>query len=209
MVELLDNLTQSAVTLIAFIAAGTIYYRTRRQSFYLLACFLGCFMLGTFHWTLYILLFDSSPQVFYVSELAWNASFLFLLTLAFVLATEEEKRFRHPAMLLVPLFCIPQLILYLIHGDILGNLLMVGLIMVVALFAMRGFVFARRQSGQARNLQYFHGAVLVVIFLEFALWTSSCFWISDTMSNPYFWFDFLLSASLLALVPAMKKAVSA
>ena len=209
MVELLDNLTQSAATLIAFIGASILYYRTRRQSFFLLACFLGCFMLGTFHWTLYMLLFDSSPQVFYVSELAWNASFLFLLTLAYLLATEEEKKFRHPVLLLVPVFCIPQLILYLSRGEIFANLLMVGLTMAVAFFAMRGFVFARRQSGQARNLQYFHGAVLVIIFLEFGLWTSSCFWISDTMSNPYFWFDFLLSASLLALVPAMKKAVTA
>jgi len=209
MVELIDNLTQSAGTLAAFIAAGVLYYRTRRQTFFLLACFLGCFMLGTFHWTLYILLFDSSPQVFYVSELAWIASYLFLLTLEYVLATEKEKRYRHPAMLLVPLFCIPQLILYLSRGEILGNLLMVGLTMVVAFFALRGFLFARRQSGQARNMQYFHGAVLVIIFLEFGLWTSSCFWISDTMSNPYFWFDFMLSASLLALVPAMKKAVTA
>ncbi len=209
MVELIDNLTQSAATLAAFIAAGALYYRTRRQTFFLLACFLGCFMLGTFHWTLYILLFDSSPQVFYVSELAWIASYLFLLTLEYVLATEKEKRYRHPAMLLVPLFCIPQLILYLSRGEILGNLLMVGLTMVVAFFALRGFLFARRQSGQARNMQYFHGAVLVIIFLEFGLWTSSCFWISDTMSNPYFWFDFMLSASLLALVPAMKKAVTA
>jgi hypothetical protein len=208
MVELLDNLTQSAATLAAFIAAAALYYRTRRQTYFLLACFMGCFMLGTFHWTLYILLFESTPQVFYVSELAWIASYLFLLTLEYVLATEEEKKFRHPALLLVPIFCIPQLILYLRFGEILGNLLMVGLTMVAALFALRGLIFARRQSGKARDRQYFHGVVLAIIFLEFGLWTSSCFWLSDTMSNPYFWFDFLLSASFLALIPAMKKAVS-
>ncbi len=208
MTELLDNLTQSAATLIAFIAAGVLYYRTHRQSFYLLACFLGCFMLGTFHWTLYVLLFNSSPQVFYVSELAWNASYLFLLTLEYVQATEEEKKFWHPALLLVPAFCIPQLILYLSFGEILGNLFMVGLTMVVAYFAVRGFIYARKQSGEVRNMQYFHGAVLVIVFLEYCLWTSSCFWVSDTMSNPYFWFDLLLSAALLALVPATKKAVT-
>ncbi|MFA5586782.1 MAG: hypothetical protein WDA02_09705 [Saccharofermentanales bacterium] len=209
MIELLDNLTQSAVTLTAFIAAGIFYYRSRQQAFYLLACFLGCFMLGTFHWTLYILLFDTTPQVFYVSELAWNASYLFLLTMTYTLASEEEKKFRHPAMLLVPLFCLPQLALYLTFGEIMGNLIMVGLTMTAALFAMRGFLFARRQSGPARQKQYFHGAVLVTVFLEYGLWTSSCFWISDTLTNPYFWFDFLLSAALLALVPALKKAVTA
>lgn len=209
MVELLDNLTQAAAALAAFIAAGLLYYRTRRQTFYLLACFLGCFMLGCFHWTLYILLFDSTPQVFYVSELAWIASFLFLLTLEYALASKEEKSFRHPALLLVPLFCLPQLALYLSYGEILGNLLMVGLTMSIAFLALRGFIYARRQQGRARDMQYFHGMVLVIVFLEFCLWTSSCFWYSDTMSNPYFWFDFLLSAALLALVPATKKAVSA
>ncbi|NLB09999.1 MAG: histidine kinase [Clostridiaceae bacterium] len=207
MTELLDNITQSAAMLIAFIAAGVLYYRTHRQPFYLLACFFGCFMLGTFHWTLYVLLFNSSPQVFYVSELAWIASYLFLLTLEYVLAAEAEKKFRHPAMLLVPIFCIPQLILYLSRGEIFGNLLMVGLTMAVAYFAIRGFFYARSQNGEARKMQYFYGAVLVIIFLEYCLWTSSCFWNSDTMSNPYFWFDFLLSAALLALIPATKKAV--
>ncbi len=209
MLELIDNLTQTLVTMVALMAAGILYYRRRKQAFYLLACFFGSFMLGSFHWTLYILLFDRTPQVFYVSELAWMASFLFLLTLVYVMASEEEKKFRHPAMLLVPVFCIPQLVLYLRFGEILGNLLMVGLTMTIALLSMRGFIFARRQEGQARRRQYFHGLVLLIVFLEFALWTTSCFWISDNLSNPYFAIDFLLSAALLALVPALRKAVMA
>jgi F0F1-type ATP synthase membrane subunit c/vacuolar-type H+-ATPase subunit K len=114
---------------------------------------------------------------------------------------------RYPALLLVPVFCIPQLILYLGFGEILGNILMVGLTMLVAHFALRGFIFARKQSGAARNKQCFHGMVLVIVFLEFALWTSSCFWTDNTVSNPHFWFDFLLSAALPTLVPATKRAV--
>ncbi len=209
MVELIDNLTQSAAALAAFIAAGVIYYKTRQQTFYLLACFMGCFMLGSFHWTLYILLFDRTPQIFYVSELAWSASFLFLLTLEYILASDQEKIFFHPALLLVPLFCIPQLFLYLSFGEISGNIFVVGLTMAAAWFAMRGLIFARTQVGAARNMQYFHAAVLFLIFLEYCLWTSSCFWISDTISNPYFWFDFLLTLALIALIPAAKKAVPA
>ncbi len=209
MIELATNLIQSVATLTAFMVTVAIYNKTRRQAIFLLACFLGCFMLGAFHWTLHIILFNSTPQIFYVSELAWIAAYLFLLTLEYVMATKEEKQFRHPALLLVPIFCIPQLILYLSFGEILGNLLMVGLTMAVAYFALRGFIFARKQSGETQNMQYFHGAVLVIIFLEFALWTSSCFWIGDTLSNPYFWFDLMLSVALLVLVPATKKAVPA
>lgn len=209
MVELLDNLIQSVATLLAFLAAAVFYYRTQQQTVYLLACYLGSFMLGSFHWTLYILLFDSVPQVFYVSELAWVAGSLFLLTLELVLASKEEKRFRHPALFLVPAFCIPQFILYMTRGEALGNLVTVGLNMGIAFLALRGLIYAMKGQGRARNRAYFHAAVLLIIVLEFALWTSSCFWTSETLANPYFWIDFLLSVSLLASVPALKKAVAA
>lgn len=209
MVELLDNLIQSGASLIAFLAAGVFYYRTRQQTVYLLASYLGSFMLGSFHWTLYLLLFDSTPQVFYVSELAWIVATLFLLSLELVLASKEEKKFRHPALLLVPAFCIPQLILYLTRGDILVNLLMVGLNMSIAYLALRGLIYGRKGQGRARDKVYFYAAVLWIIVLEFGLWTSSCFWSSETLSNPYFWIDFALSLSLLTLVPALKKAVTA
>ena len=209
MVELLDNLIQSGASLLAFLAAGIFYYRTRQQTVYLLASYLGSFMLGSLHWTLYLLLFDSTPQVFYVSELAWIAASLFLLTLELVLASGEEKNFRHPALLLVPVFCIPQLILYLTRGEILGNLIMVGLNMSIAYLALRGLIYARKGQGRSRDKVYFHAAVLWIIVLEFGLWTSSCFWPGDTLSNPYFWIDFALSLSLLTLVPALKKAVAA
>ena len=38
---------------------------------------------------------------------------------------------------------------------------------------------------------------------------TSRFWVSDTLTNPYFWFDFLLSLVLLLLLPALRKAVDA
>jgi hypothetical protein len=50
---------------------------------------------------------------------------------------------------------------------------------------------------------------LCICALEFCLWTASCFWVSDTLTNPYFWFDFLLTAALFALLPATRKAVGA
>ena len=55
----------------------------------------------------------------------------------------------------------------------------------------------------------FHGTVLAFIALEYALWTASCFWVSDTLTNPYFWFDFLLTLVLLLFLPAVRKAVEA
>ena len=207
MVELIDNASQFLLTLLASLGAGILYYKSRKQTYFLLACFLGTFSLGTLYWTLHVLLFKHSPQIFYVSELAWIASYLFLLTLGYTLSTPEERKFKHPAVWLVPIICIPQLLLFLTHGDILFNLLICSQTMAVAWYSVRGLFYARRQSGKPRDRQYFHITVLCIITLEYCLWTASCFWVSDTLTNPYFWFDFLLTAALFALLPATRKAV--
>ena len=106
-----------------------------------------------------------------------------------------------------PVVCLPQFILYVTYGDVLSNVFMCGMTMLLAWCAVRGLVWAKR-SGGAR-LRRFYGTVLAFAALEYALWTSSCFWVSDTLTNPYFWFDFLLSLVLLLLLPALRKAVDA
>lgn len=208
-VELIDNFLQFLFTMAAGIWTGILFYRNGKQAYLLLTCFYATFSLGMFHWTLNILLFSYTPQVFYVSELAWIASFMFLLTLGYTLSTPDERKFQHPAGWLVPIICLPQMILYIIHGDILFNLIICGLTMVQGWYSVRGFFYAGMQSGRQRNMQYFHTAVLCIILLEYCLWTLSCFWISETLTNPYFWVDFLLTAALFALLPAMRKAVEA
>ena len=154
-----------------------------------------------------MLLRQETPQVFYVSDLAWLASFVFLLALTLTLPTAEERCFRTRLCRLVPVVCLPQFILYVTYGDVLSNVFMCGMTMLLAWCAVRGLVWAKR-SGGAR-LRRFYGTVLAFAALEYALWTSSCFWVSDTLTNPYFWFDFLLSLVLLLLLPALRKAVDA
>lgn len=207
MLELLDCLVQFLVTAYGFCAALREYYRARRQPWFLLTCFYATFALGTLYWSLHLLLRQETPQVFYVSDLAWLASFVFLLALTLTLPTAEERRFRTRLCRLVPVVCLPQFILYVTYGDVLSNVFMCGMTMLLAWCAVRGLVWAKR-SGGAR-LRRFHGMVLAFAALEYALWTSSCFWVSDTLTNPYFWFDFLLSLVLLLLLPALRKAVDA
>lgn len=207
MVELIDNVTQLLIMTLAAVFAGIYYYKSRIQAYFLLACFLGTYSIGTLHWTLHLLLFRNTPQIFYVSDLAWLASYMFLMTMEFTMSTSDEKKFRHPAMWLAPIFCIPQMILYLTYGDILLNLLTCGITMLTACYSIRGLIYARKQKGKLRRMQYFHTAVLCVIILEYGLWTSSCFWVSDTLTNPYFWIDFLLTLANFSLLPSMRKAV--
>lgn len=68
------------------------------------------FALGTLYWSLHLLLRQETPQVFYVSDLAWLASFVFLLALTLTLPTAEERRFRTRLCRLVPVVCLPHFI---------------------------------------------------------------------------------------------------
>ena len=174
--------------------------------------FFWTYALGTLYWTLHLLLLDATPQVFYVSELGWIASYIFLLTMEMTLPSAEELRFRTKLSWLAPAIAVPQFILYITYGDVFFNVLMCTGTMAAAWLSIRGLVFARRCGDSAAEtetcrLRAFHINVLCFTALEYALWTSSCFWVSDDLRNPYFWFDFMLSGVIFAMLPATRKAV--
>ena len=136
--ELTSNLLQFLVTLLGFCLAAILYHQNRRQAYFLLACFYGCFALGSLYWTLYLLLFSETPRVFYVSEFGWIASVIFLRILQYALSGEEERAFKCRAAWLSPLVGVPLMALYCAYGDILPNLIWCGLVMVLAYWLHTG-----------------------------------------------------------------------
>lgn len=215
LIEFWDYLVQFLVCAAGCTGAVRTFTQNRRQPYFLLACFFGTYGLGTLYWTLHVLLLDTTPQVFYVSELGWIASYIFLLTMEMTLPSARELRFRTKWSWLAPAICLPQFALYIMYGDIFFNVLMCMGTMVAARLSIRGLVFARRCGSRAadktetRGLRAFHINVLCFTALEYALWTSSCFWVSDDLRNPYFWFDFMLSGVIFGMLPATRKAVRA
>ena len=119
--ELIENLLQLLVTFIGALLSGISYRKSRRQAYFLLLCFYGCFALGALYWTLYLLLFDTTPRVFYVSEFGWVASVLFLRILQATLTSQDERSFFCRRAWLAPAFGVPLLAFYCTFGDILSN----------------------------------------------------------------------------------------
>lgn len=206
MIELIDNTISFLATAVSCVWAGATFSKKRRQPFFLLACFYGTFSLGTLYWTLHLLLFDETPPLFYVSDIGWVASYIFLLVLLYTLRAPAQRQQKTALCWLAPALCIPQFVLYITHGDLLFNLLMCIPTMLIAWLAIQGLVFSLRSSEEKTNAPFYISA-LCFVALEYCLWTSSCFWLGDTLANPYFWFDLLLSASMLSLLPALQKAV--
>ena len=196
--ELIENLLQLLVTFVGALLSGISYRKSRRQAYFLLLCFYGCFALGALYWTLYLLLFDTTPRVFYVSEFGWVASVIFLRILQATLSTPEERSFRCRRAWLAPAFGVPLLAFYCTFGDILSNLIWCGMMIWLSFCAIRGLVYAKTQTGAARNMRYFHIGVICFAFAEYLLWTVGCFWPDTSLDSPAFWCDMLVSPLLVA-----------
>ena len=205
--ELIENLLQLLTTFVGALLSGIAYRKSSRQMYFLLLCFYGCFALGSLYWTLYLLLFDTTPRVFYVSEFGWVASLIFLRILQATLEGADERSFRCRRAWLAPAFGLPLLAFYCTFGDVLSNLLWCGMMIVVSYHSIRGLAYAQIQTGTACKMRYFHIGVLCYVAVEYVLWISGCLWPGYSISAPYCWFDLLLTGSLFALLPATGKAV--
>ena len=205
--ELIENLLQLLVTVAGAGLSGIAYYKNPRQTYLLLLCFYGCFALGALYWTLYLLLFDTTPRVFYVSEFGWIASVIFLRILQATLSSPEERASRSRKAWLAPLVGVPLLVFYCTYGDILSNLIWCGLMIWLSFCAVRGLFYANTLTGKARNRRYFHIGMLCYVGSEYLLWTVGCFWSATSPASPAFWCDLLLTFALLGLLPAVRKVV--
>ncbi|MEG1874736.1 MAG: histidine kinase [Angelakisella sp.] len=207
MVEVIDNTAQLAVTMGCTVWAGVLAFRHKSQRYAVLACFYGTFALGLLYWLLYLVLRDYTPKFFYVSDLSWIASFLFLLLLNVSVTDAAERRYRPVAPWLVVAVLLLLTAQICSFGDYGNTLVWCLLLTGCGYLSTRGFLYARKQSGNGRRRQYLYSTILLIVFTEFLLWLASCYFKESTLGNPYFWCDFALTAELLALMPATKKAV--
>ena len=141
MIELVDNLIQLAAVL-----SGVFYLKSRRQPYFLLCCFYGCFGSALLYWLLYTVLVARTPSVFYVSDIGWISSFLFLLLLQYSLAGTEERTSRSRLPWLALLIEIPLTVYYISLGDVLYNLIVGAQMTVILWLAIRGIVWGVSQS---------------------------------------------------------------
>ena len=219
MIEAVDNTIQLIVTVIATAVSLYRAVRLKDRAWSMLGLFSGVYSLGLVYWLLFLLFFRHTPLYSHIPDLCWYSSYLFLLLLiiyireessgsdSFYLAPGEGiidvlRRMR-PALWLVPVFTAGMCIFFMTHGDYIGNIVAAVLMTGIIWHAVSGLMSLKGQEDSKKTFYY---TVLVFCFTEYALWISSCFWMGDTIANPYFWFDFLLSLTFLLLVRALGKA---
>lgn len=203
MIDEITNGIQIALLLVCVIVAVIRAVRLRNRAWALLAFFLGSWWMGDIYWSGCLLFLDDMPQVGWVSDLNWCASYLFLYLLLRELAPPEGRIRLLPW--LGPAFTAGMAIFFIQRGEILNNTVYAAL-MGLLLFASIRRLADAKGCGARRFL-----CVLILVFclLEYALWTASCFWQEESWAEPYYWFDLMLTACFPLFIPAAGKAVNA
>ena len=199
--ELIDNCFQIAVLLCAAMAAIAAALRQKDRRFLILSLFFICISMGTLYWVLYLFILGDVPQVFYVSEFAWLAAYLFLLSFQMVRIDRVK-----PSFSLLALFCALLAAAGVLVIRIFGPSYFVSAAFAGVVFAIVYLAVWRLQRREGGGL--IDGWLLLCVGLQLLLYVVSEFMPDFTHFNLYFAVDITLTLSFAALLPLALREVT-
>ena len=199
MAELIDNLIQLICVFVCGCYSCFSAVTKRNHKWLLITLFYVSFGMGLAYWVLYLVLFGSSPQVFFVSELSWTASYIFLaIRLVNDIPADERKAKTKTFFWFLPVFSFAMCIFFCIRGSYLENVLMGTALAVCGYCSVKGIFFAKQKNLTGRL--WISAAVLFFYAAEYILWISSFFLTDNTFMNPYFLTDtFIMNPALIMI----------
>ena len=206
MIELIDNAINMAAAAICTVVAFIYMVRTNKRAWVLLTLSSGVFFLGDLYWQLYLLFYGETPPYSYISDYSWYAASLLMFILLTEIRAMHGKWYCYRILWMIPVFTVGMAIFFLQWGDPLGNLVTVG-IRTSLLWNAFGGLLASRTVEEEKPNRMFYALSAVYCLSEYSTELSSCFWMGDTIRNPYFWSDTVMSAVLLLLPIGLRKAV--
>ncbi|KMW09506.1 hypothetical protein [Enterocloster citroniae] len=199
--ELIDNLFQVSILAAVSFASIILTIRYQERRFMILAFAYASFLMGTLYFVLYLAIIGNIPQVFYVSEISWLASYLFFLSLQ-ILRTKN-------------------MIIYFSWSSAVAAFVIAVLVMYVGMLGPSRFVSGAFAVTMAAHtyLTSFHllktkplpkvdMCFLLCIILQMLLYIVSCFMPDFTHFNLYFAVDIILTIMLAVLLPLTYREVT-
>ena len=199
--ELIDNLFQIAVFGGSACAAAALALHHRSRRLFILALAYACFCMGTLYFVLHLAVFATVPQIFYVSEISWIASYLFYLSLQIFRNDEKTIRFSWPAALTAAAVAAGAM-LCRIFGP---SYLVTGLFALTAGAIAYLSVFRLNTSLPYRRID---ALMFACVILQLTLYSVSSLFSDYTHFNLYFAIDITLTLSLAALLPLNVREVA-
>lgn len=185
--EIIDNTFQvivlAAMALLAFLLA----FRRSSRSCLILAFGYASFMMGTLYYLLHLIILGHGPQVFYVAECSWMASYFFFLSLEILYWEGLRPPFSPFALA--------------------AGVIIAGVVMRVQVFgpsplmsgALAYLCFSALQK--EKRLRPYEIALLLEMSLQILLFVASEFIRDYTRFNLYYAVDILLTLTLVSFLP--------
>lgn len=194
--EIIDNSLQVVLFLVFALLSLLYGLHIQNRKFWILSGAYACFSMGTLYYLLYLVIMGKVPQVFYVSEIAWLASYLFLLVLCLILVQKDGIRFQK-RFALAALAEFVTVIGWQIFGPSYLFSTVFGLITAYIFYcAIYMYFREKRKIGLS---------IALLIILQLMLYIISVFIRDYTYFNLYFAVDFLLMATMCSLFVLLKK----
>ena len=206
MIELAENLIQLAVLILCFGASCYQYSKRSSRTWLFLSLYYVAMLLGELYWVLMLVLLHSTSIFDYVSESTWFSAYLFLYLMTKQLLPEGERTSRSFLIWVGPVFTACMAVFYMQWGRVLSNIFTAVAMGLIFMNATQGLLMMRGKSAGKYPLKRCFQMILAFCLVEYALWPASCFWSGETLENPCYWLDILLSFSLLLLFVSVKEA---
>ena len=194
--EIIDNGIQVGLFLLFALFSLIQGLHMQNRRFLILAGTYASFSMGTLYYLLYLVIMGKVPQVFYVSEMAWMASYLFLMALCLM----ETRRYRGKLDVLVLGLTIVEAAM-VIGWKILGPSYPFTIVFAV----VTACIFYYALLGYRMEKRMLMLAMVLVIVWQLLLYIVSVFTTGYTHFNLYFAVDFLLMATMCSLFLWLKK----
>ncbi|MBQ1317783.1 MAG: hypothetical protein IIY46_09965 [Lachnospiraceae bacterium] len=205
MIEIIENSIQLVIALGCTVTAVYRGIRVKRREWVLMALFSGSYFLGDLYWLLFLLFYGETPDFSYIPDMSWYAGFLFLLILLLQFR-EGFQTSRKKILWLVPVFTVSMCAFYMQWGSYISNIIYAALLTLILLKAVDGELTVREGTEQ-KNYHMLFRMTMFFCAMEYCMWTASCFFEGDSLRNPYYWFDILLTVSLIGFIRAVRRAV--
>ena len=199
--EIIDNTFQvivlAAMALLAFILA----FRRSSRSCLILAFGYASFMMGTLYYLLHLIILGHGPQVFYVDECSWMASYFFFLSLE-ILYWEGLRPPFSPFALAAGVIIAGVVMRVQVFGP---SLLMSGALaltfgaLALTFGALAYLCFSALQK--EKRLRPYEIALLFEMSLQILLFVASGFIRDYTRFSLYYAVDILLTLTLVSFLP--------
>jgi len=189
-IETVENVITLLAVIFALLGCLFRYIDAPRKGYMSMCVFFLAHLLSDYYWTVYTLVLHENPEVSaFVAYLGWNIGYVVLLVAATVTRDEKSRGYFHPLMLIPIPINILQFFIYMQFGGVFNNLWSGFFLTAVSVICLQSLICWYKNKSEGVHFPYLHSFLILFAITEYGMWTASCYFGSDSLLSPYYWFE--------------------